>query len=187
MRETESENGSETWKKFLRKHWIMAVSFVVGAVLAALGAVLVYLWFVGDAQATRLVPATLDRWSIGHVVSFLLHLALWEVLIIGIPVALAAAAVYLLWWRTLPEEERKVFRTSSRTTSGGGGMSLFFFIVFCIKIYVDGNWDSAIASWTFDYLVYSCLTALIWILIIIGIPVALGLVWWIHHETKKKT
>jgi len=58
--------------------------------------------------------------------------------------------------------------------------------VFCIKVYLDGNWGVAIATWKFDYLVYSYLWALIWILIIFGIPMALGGIWWIRHEMKKE-
>ncbi len=188
MTETGSENDSEIWKKFLRKHWNMVVLFVVGAILVSIGAVFVFLWFVGDAQSTGLVPRTLDLWTMGHSVTFLLHLIFWEVLFIGIPAILAAVAGWL-WWKRLPDEEKKeyhFFGTRSRTTSGGGGISLLFWIVFCIKVLTDGKWNVAFATWTFDYLVHACITALIWILIIFGIPIALGIIWWINHEMKKK-
>ncbi|UCE43955.1 MAG: hypothetical protein JSV57_00160 [Candidatus Bathyarchaeota archaeon] len=125
----------------------------------------------------------------GYLVTFLLHLIFWEVLLIGVPVIIAVVAGWL-WWRKLPAEEREeyhFFGKRSRATSGGGGaISLLHFIVFCIKVFTDGNWDVAFATWTFDYLVYSCLLALIWILIISGIPVALGILWWMRHEMKKK-
>lgn len=187
--ETEPENGNESWKKFLRKHWNMLVLFIVGAIVAAVGAVLVFLWFVGDAQSTGLVPRTLNLWSMGHLVTFLLNLIFWEFLFIGIPVIIAAVAGWL-WWKRIPDDERKeyhFFSTRSRATSGGGGaISLLHFIVFCIKVYIDGNWNVAIASWTFDYVVYSMLWALIWILIIFAIPATLGVIWWINHEMKKK-
>ncbi|MFB0514545.1 MAG: hypothetical protein ACETVQ_03105 [Candidatus Bathyarchaeia archaeon] len=189
MAETESENGYEIWKKFLRKHWNMLVLFVVGAILVSTGAILVYLWFVGHAQSTGLVPATLDLWTMGYIVTFLLHLILWEVLFIGVPVILAAVAGWL-WWKRLPDEEKKeyhFFGTRSRATSGGGGsISLLVLIAFCIKVFTDGNWNVAFATWTFDYLVYSLLSALIWVLIIFGIPIVLGIIWWIRREMKKK-
>jgi hypothetical protein len=189
MAETESENGCAIWKKFLRKHWNMLVLFVAGAILASIGAILVYLWFVGDAQSTGLVPTTLGLWTMGYLVTFLLHLILWEVLFIGIPVIIAAVAGWL-WWRRLPDEEKKeyhFFGTRSRaTSSGSGGISLLVLIAFCIKVFTDGNWNAAFATWTFDYLVYSLLWALIWILIIFGIPIAIGIIWWINHEMKKK-
>ena len=191
MAETESENGSKIWKKFLGKHWNMVVLFVVGAILVSIGAILLCLWFVGHVQSTGLVPATLDLWTMGNIVTFLLYVILWEVPLIGVAITLAAVA--WLWWKKLPDEERKeyerahIFGTPSRKTSGGGGaISFLVFIAFCIKIFTDGNWNVAFATWTFDYLVYSYLWALIWILIIFGVPMALGGILWIIYEMKKK-
>lgn len=186
MSVTGSENGSESWKKFLRRHRNMFVLFVVVALLVAVGAILVFLWFVGQAQSTGLVPTTLGLWTLGDLVAFLLNLIFWEVLLIGVPVILAAVAGWL-WWKRLPLEEKEEYRffgRRSRTTSGGNAVSLLVFIVFCIKVFVDGNWNVAFSTWTFDYLVYSMLTALIWVLIILGIPIAIGIIWWIRHEKK---
>ena len=189
MGENESEKGSEGWKIFLRKHWSIVALFAVLAGLVFAGAVYVYLWFVGDAQASGLVPSSLGMWSMGNVVTFILHLIFWELLLIGIPVAIGAVIGWQ-WWKRLPEEEKKeyhFFGKRSRTTSGGSGISLLFFIAFCIKVYVDGKWDAAIATWTLDYVVNSMITILVWSLIIIGIPIAIGALWWIHHEITKKT
>jgi hypothetical protein len=189
MTETGSENGSEGWKKFLRKHLSMVALFVVAVILASVGAIYVFLWFVGDAQSTGMVPATLGLWTMGHLVTFILHAIFWELLLIGVPVILAAVAGWL-WWRRLPSDEKKeyhFFGKRSRATSGGGGaVSLLFFVAFCIKIFIDGNWNVAFATWTFDYVVYSMLWILIWILVIFGIPIAIGVIWWIRHEMKKK-
>jgi len=184
---------SEIWKKFLRKHWSMLASFVVGAILVSIGAILVYLWYVGYAQLMDLVPVTLGLWTMGYLVTFLLHVILLPFLLIGVPIILAAVAVLWLWWKKLPDEEKKEYKrahfpfgTRSRTTNEGGGISLLVFIAFCIKVYIDGNWNVAFATWTFEYVVYSYLLVLIWGLIIFGIPMALGIIWWIHHEMTKK-
>ncbi len=188
MPATRSENGSEGWKKFMRKHRNIFVLFLVAAILVSVGAILVFLWFVGNAQSTGLVPAALGLWTMGNLVSFLLNLIFWEILLIGVPVILAAAAFWL-WWKRLPDEEKKDYRLfgpRSRATNGGNAFSLLVFIAFCIKIYLDGNWNVAFATWTFDYLVYSMLSALIWVLIILGIPLALGLIWWISREMRTK-
>ena len=187
MGETEPENGHEGWKTFLRKHWEMVVLFVVAAVLASVGAILVFLWFVGDAQSTGMVPTTLGLWTMGHSVTFMLHLIFWELLLIGVPAIIGAVAGWQ-WWKRLPDEEKKeyhFFGSSSRTTGGGGGVSILFFIAFCLKVFIDGNWDVAIASWTFDY-VDSMISILIWVAIIFAIPAAIGIIWWINHELKKK-
>ena len=85
MEETGSENGSGVWKKFLRKHWNMLVLFVVAVILASVGAVYVFLWFVGDAQLTSMVPSTLNLWTMGNIVTFILNLLFWELIFIGVP------------------------------------------------------------------------------------------------------
>lgn len=65
-------------------------------------------------------------------------------------------------------------------------MSILFWIAYCIKVFMDGKWNVAISTWTFDYFVYSCIWTLIWLLVIFGIPVAIGVTWWLRHEMKKE-
>lgn len=188
MGEKELENDTEGWKKFLRRHWNIVAVFVVAASLAVVGAVYVYLWFVGDAQASGMVPSSLGLWTMGNVVAFILHLIFWELVFIGIPAAIGALIGWQ-WWKKLPDEEKKeyhFFGKSSRTTSGGSGVSILFFIGFCIKVFIDGNWEVAILTWSLDYVVNSMITILIWSLVIIGVPMAIGGLWWIHHEITKK-
>jgi hypothetical protein len=177
---------------FLRKHWQMFVLWIVVAVLAFIGAINVFLWFVGEAQATGLVHETLDGWAMSHLVTFILHVIFWELVLIAIPVIIVIVAIWQLWWKKLPDEERKEYRRRklfgkrSRRADGGGFISLFINIVFIIKVILDGNWEKHFADWTFDYLVYSYLWALAIVLIIIGIPMAIGATWWLRHEMKKE-
>lgn len=186
--ETGSENRREIWRRFLSKHWRVLVLIAVGAILLLTDAILVFVWVVGDAQSSGLVPTTLGAWTMGYLLTFLLRLILWEVLLVGVPIILAVVAGWR-WWSKLPDEKSReyhFFGKRSRATSGGGSISFFVFIAFCVKVYTDGNWNVPIATWTFNYLVNSWLTALIWILIIIGIPAGLALIWWLNHEMKKK-
>ncbi|MDQ1278866.1 MAG: hypothetical protein QG670_126 [Thermoproteota archaeon] len=131
LRETGSENGSENWKKFLRKHWNIVALFAVVGIVAFVGAIYVYLWFVADAQATNMVPTSLGLWTMGYLVTFILHLIFWELLFIGVPAGLGALAGWR-WWRKLLDEEKAeyhFFGKRSRTTSGGSGVSVFFYCI----------------------------------------------------------
>ncbi len=184
--EAGAQNSSD-WKKFLRKHWNIVAIIVVAGILAFIGAIYVYLWFVGDAQSTGMVPSTLGLWTMGNIVTFILYLIFWELLFIGVP-AIIGAVVGWQWWKRLPDEERKeyhFFGKRSRTTRGGGGVSVLLLIAFAIKVFIDGNWNVAIATWTLNYVVYSMLTILVWILVIFGIPIAIGIIWWLRREMKK--
>jgi hypothetical protein len=188
MAENKPENGHNDWKAFLKKHWEITAVFVVSAILALVGSILVFLWFVGDAQSTGMVPTTLGLWTMGNMVTFTLHLIFWELLLIGIPVGIAAVGGWQ-WWKRLPDEEKNeyhFFGKRSRTTGGSSGISVLFFIAFCIKVFIDGKWDVAVATWNLDYVVSSMITILIWTAIIFGIPAVIGVIWWITHEMKKK-
>ena len=186
------ENSEKIWIKFMRKHWKMFVSWIALAILAGIGAVYVFLWFVGEAQLTGLVPETLNLWTMGYVVIFILNVIFWEVVFVVIPIIIAIAAIYLLWWKKLPDAERTEYRQKhlfgkrSRRADGGGAISCLINIVFIIKVYLDGNWDVPFANWKFDYLVYSYLWAIVWILVIFGIPIAIGATLWMRHEMSKE-
>ena len=185
-KEIEAEKVSDG-KKFMRKHWNIVAVFVAAGILAFIAAVYVFLWFVGDAQSTGLVPSTLNLWTMGNFVSFILHGIFWMLVLIGIPVAISAIVGWQ-WWRRLPAEEKKeyhFFGKGSRSNRAGGAISPLLFIAFAIKVYVDGNWNVAISSWTLDYVVGSMVTILIWIVAIAAIPAIIGVIWWIRHGMKE--
>jgi hypothetical protein len=184
--EIETENAS-SWSKFLRKHWVMFAALVVAAILAVAGAVYVFVWFTGNAQSTGLVPSALNLWTMSSLVSFILHGIFWELVLIGIPAAIGAIIGWQ-WWKRLPDEEKKEYHLSgrrSRSRGAGGAISPLLFIAFAIKVYVDGNWNVAIATWTLNYVVGSMITIIVWIAAIFAIPVAIGIIWWIRHEMNK--
>ncbi|MDW5562409.1 MAG: hypothetical protein SA339_04210 [Methanomassiliicoccus sp.] len=188
MRETGPEANSDSWKRFMGRHWRAFALFVVAAALAFVGMILVLLWFVGQAQIDGLVPSTLDLWTMGNLVTFILNLLFWELLLIGIPVAVAAVAAWL-WWRRLPLDERReyrFFRNRSRRSDGSGAFSLLVSLAFLLKVYLDGRWNVPFATWTFDYLVYTWITALVWVLLIFAIPAAVVLIWWVARGRRRQ-
>ena len=176
------------WKKFMLKHWSIVAVFAVAGILAVAGAIYVYLWFVGNAQSSGMVPSSLGLWTMNNVLTFILHGVFWELLLIGIPVAIGAILGWQ-WWKRLPEEEKREYRffgKRSRARNGGRGVSLLFFVAFAIKVYIDGNWNVAISTWTLDYIAGSMVTLLVWGLVIFGIPMTIGGILWIRHEIKKR-
>jgi hypothetical protein len=179
------ESQTETdWKRFIRKHLAVFAVFIAAAILAAVGAVYVFVWFVGDAQTTGLVPAILSMWTMNNLVLFILHAVFWELVLIGIPVAVAAIAGWM-WWRRQPKYEKPRSGKHRNSRDAGGAFSLFLFIAFAIKVYVDGYWNTAIASFSLDYVVGSMVTILIWIAAIFAIPAIVGLVWWLVSGRNK--
>lgn len=196
MPEKEEQLEDGIWKKFLRKRWKMSILIVIGIVVAAIGAFLVFLRFADDAQATTLAPATLGNWSVGTAVAFMLRLIFWEFIIIGIPVIAVAIVIYSQWWLFLPEEEREEYkgepkkrglRTGTTAGSGGGFFSFLTWIAWLVIVYTQGKWDLELQLWTFNDLISTWIWALIGILIICGFPMALFVIYWLRRELKEES
>ena len=186
MIEQTSTKTESDWALFIKKHKVAFAIFLAAAILAAAGAVYVFIWFVGNAQAIELVPSALSMWSMGHMVTFLIHVIFWELVLIGIPVAVGGVIAWQ-WWKHLPDKDIYNLTGKPKKSSGAGGsIGPLLFIAFAIKVFVDGNWGAPIASWTVDYVVGSMVTILLWIAAIFAIPAIIGVVWWVHHQTSKK-
>jgi hypothetical protein len=120
-----------------------------------------------------------------NILMFVLHSIFWELVLIGIPVAVGAVIGWI-WWKRLPDKNLyDLSGKPSRRGGAGGAIGPLLFIAFAIKVYVDGYWNAPIASFTVDYVVGSMVTLLIWIAAIAAIPAILGVIWWIHNETAK--
>ncbi|MDO9536933.1 MAG: hypothetical protein Q7J68_01275 [Thermoplasmata archaeon] len=177
-------------KKFAARHWKAIAMIVVGIALAVIAMLAVFVWFVGDAQDTGLVPSRLGGWSVGSCVTFFLHLLFWEIVLVVIPLIVAAILIYYLWWKRLPAEERAEYRRMkifgrSKSTKGGSGISFVVNLLVLLKVYLDHNWNTPFSSWSVDYVVSSYLWALMWILIIVGVPVLIGAVWWLKRQASR--
>jgi hypothetical protein len=182
MTEQSQVQTEASWRNFLQRHLPAFATFVAVAFLAVVGAVYVFVWFTGDAQATGLVPSSLGLWSMANLVGFILHIIFWELVLIGVPAVIGAVAAWQ-WWKRLPETEKtNLSWKRSKSRNAGGAISPLLFIAFAIKVYVDGNWHAAIGSYTLDYVVGSVVSILIWIAAIFAIPAIIGIIWWLTHK-----
>jgi len=182
---TDKERLSVEWKRFLQKQWkmfLVIIGIIAGAVI---GAIFVFLWVIDNGQATGLVPALIGQWTVGYCITFLLHLIFWEIIFVGIPLIVAAITLYMLWYRKLPKDE-KFPSQGAAATGGGGGISFLIGIVWLVITWVEGRWDLAFESWTLNEWVYSWLAAFLWVLLIIGVPLAIGITWWLRREIKEE-
>jgi hypothetical protein len=172
--------GSKAWMKFARRHRRMALLMVGGIVGAAVAALLVLLWVVADAQATGLVPSRLGEWTVGYVLTFILNAILWELILVVSWVIPIAVAAYFLWYRKLPGEERREYEGEprrSRSAGEDGGISFFIGLVWFVIVWIDGKWNLAFRDWTVNDWVYSWITAVLVVLLIVGIPAMIYVIW----------
>lgn len=170
--------------RFLRRQWKMAIVIAVVFIGAAVAALSVLLWFVATAVATGLVPPMLGLWSIGSVITFILHLIFWELVLVGSWVAVVVLLLIFQWYKKLPEEDRKGWPQRGKRDQGGV-FGFFVGLTWLIVVWVDGRWDLPLQSWTVSEWVYSILSAVFWDLLILAVPMGLYLIWWIRTLMKK--
>jgi hypothetical protein len=172
--------GRRSWKLFVRRHSKFLLVMAGGIAAAAAAALSVFLWVVATTQATGLVPPGLGDWTVGHAVTFILTVILWELLLVASWVIPLAGAVYFVWYRRLPAEERWKWGRGPRrrrAAGGGGGISFFTWLVWLVIVRADGRWNLAFKNWTFNQLVYSWIAAGLVVLLILGFPAVIYLIW----------
>ena len=182
--ETGEKPAGKAWKKFVRRHWRATLAAVGGMASAAVAALLVFLWVVASSQATGLVPSRLGAWTAGHVLTFLLTAILWELLLVASWVTVLGAAAYLLWWKKLPDAERREVEGGRRRRSAGqnGGFSFFVWLVWFVVVWIGGKWNLAFQDWTLNDWVYSWLTAGLVVLVLVGVPGSIYILWSLSRD-----
>ncbi|HUY00720.1 MAG TPA: stage II sporulation protein M [Candidatus Deferrimicrobium sp.] len=180
-------------KSVLSKHWKMALIAVIGGIVVLICSIFVVLWFINNFGYGA---QPLGTWTMGELLEFILRLILWEFLLIGIAAIAVTVVVGLHWWKRLPDEEQEEIwsRWKRRETqknivyaSSGSILSLLVSIAFLIIIYLDGNWDTALGNLPLTYFVYTALWALMWVLVIFGIPIGITILLWLRRIMKKET
>ncbi|MFX0059765.1 MAG: hypothetical protein ACFE85_13780 [Candidatus Hodarchaeota archaeon] len=191
------------WKLLLRKHWMRLIPFILVVIGAFIGGILVFLRYINlEGYASW----TFNDWSFGGVWVFLFWIALWELLIVGLPTLAVFCILGFLMWRTLPEEDRAEIKRRGKSeetwkerkerswkekagekkkTGGGGGLSFVIWLIFLIKVAVDGNWNKTFDLLDFSYFVDTFLFALFWVAIIGGPLALIGIIFWLRKYLKE--
>ncbi len=111
---------------------------------------------------------------------------LLEFLKVVLPAGAYFGITGFLWWSKLNNEDKEELKSKwkkeeekekkYRRNVGGGWGGLVFFLSLII-IFIDGNWDTAIASLPFSYYVFVCFWVAFWAAIVFGIPFLIVIYW----------
>ncbi len=174
MEENNSSDG-EFWKRKIQEHWKVFMIFIVGCAAAVAGALLVLFWLIETSPIGAMGTATIGEWTLAWMWEFLIFLILWELLFVGIPIAIALGLGWFFWWKRLPANERAEFegRWRGRRTAEGGGFGFGMFIAYSIYMYIKGDFFTPFGNHPYSYWVYSWFLTLAWLLVIVGIPAAI--------------
>jgi hypothetical protein len=193
LEHTNQINDADFWKNKIKEHWKAFIVIIIAGVCAAIGVILVLIWFVETSDIGLQGTATFNQWSLAWVVGFIILLLFWELLFVGIPVGLFLGVGGYLWWRRLPEEEKQEFRGREKITKkhrkkNAGGCGFFLFIAYCIYIAIEGNFFTPFGNLPYSYWLYAYLYTIMWLLIIVGIPGAIiGLIYfkkWLNKPSN---
>jgi len=161
------------------KYWKIFTLMVIGGIIAVIGTILVIFWFVESTAIGNYGNATFNDWTLALMIEFTFKLILWILLIIGLPSCVATGLFWLLWWKPLPTDEKVAFEsigTSGKKHHGkeSGGFSFFMFLAYVIYIYSEGNFHTPFGELPYSYWIFSYLWAIIWLLVIFGIPLGIA-------------
>jgi uncharacterized BrkB/YihY/UPF0761 family membrane protein len=174
-------NDEQFWKEEIKKHWKILILCAIIIVILTIIAVNVLIWQIQTSAIGNYGTATFDQWSLEWIVIFILVLILWELLFVGVPAGLIFGLGGYLWWKCLSDEERlklKEQQSTHKKARRGCGFGFFIFIAYCIYIAIDGNFSTPFGNKPYSYWVYSYLLTIGWLLIIVGIPMAIiGLIY----------
>ncbi|MFX0003910.1 MAG: hypothetical protein ACFE9C_00530 [Candidatus Hodarchaeota archaeon] len=179
--ESSNESSDEVfWKNKIKEYFKTFIVIIVAGVVAIIGAVLVFFWFMYTSPIGGQGTWLIGQWTLMHIVCFFILLILWELLFVGLPVALFFGVGGYIWWSRLPEEKKKEFRDRekkkthrARDAGGSGGGGAFLFIVYCIYMAVLGYYDVPFGTYRYSFWIEHWFYMIAWILIVLGIPACL--------------
>ena len=185
------------WKGMIKKYW-------VGFLILLLVCVGFFIWFftilltyIANSDIGGNGLWTLDDFSVGTSILWLLSLIGWELLLGFLPFGgIFCLILAIYWFVILPEEDKEAIKAreskdkKKKRTKESGGVSFLFTIAFLIVVFIDGNWLTPFGSLPYSYLIQAYLIGFIWVCIIAAIPAVIIFLYWISKETdwgKKKS
>ena len=178
------------WKGMIKKYW-------VGFLILLLVCVGFFIWFftilltyIANSDIGGYGLWTLDNFSVGTSILWLLSLIGWELLLGFLPFAgIAGLIVAIYWFVILPEEDKEAIKArdckdkKKKHTKEGGGVSFLFTIAFLIVVFVDGHWLTPFGSLSYSYLIKAYLIGFIWVCIIAVIPAVIIFLYWVTTKS----
>jgi MFS family permease len=171
----------EFWKNKIKEHRNAFIVVIIAGICAAIGAILVFIWFIETSDIGLRGTATFDQWSLAWIWGFMILLILWELLFVGVPVGLFFGVGGYIWWKRLPDEEKQEIKERRKEekkhrTRNAGGFGFFMFIAYTVYIAVKGQLFTPFGNHPYSYWLYAYLWTIAWMLIVLGIPAAIILI-----------
>jgi len=189
MENNDGKSVETNWKEKIKDHWKALILIIAAIVVLCVVAVIVVIWHIQTTPIGNYGLATFDQWSLDWIVGFTIVLTLWELLFVGLPGGIFFCLGGYIWWKQLPADEKNFFKAEekkshkARNASGGGGF--FLFIAFCIYMLINGGYYVAFGSQPYSYWIFSYMQMMVWLLIIFGIPIAVGGLLYLRYWLNK--
>ena len=97
-------------KLMLQRYWKVGILWIIGIVGAVVGAILTLSFVIVNSDIGGYGTWTIGDFSFGTLIIFLLWLALWELLFVGLPAAVYFGLTFGLWWYRLPDDEKELIK-----------------------------------------------------------------------------
>lgn len=189
MEKEQEMSDSQFWKAEIKKYWKELILCIAAIVVLLVIAVNVVFWHIQTSPIGNYGTATFNEWSLEWIVIFSIVLILWELLFVGVPGGLIFGLGGYLWWQRITDEEKAKFKQNEaknhKARNAGGGGGFFIFIAYCIYMAINGTYSAAFGSQSFSYWIYSYLLMMGWLLILFGIPAAVGGLLYLRYWLNK--
>jgi hypothetical protein len=180
------------WRNIVVEYWYFVVLFGLITIGAIIGAILTLNWYIDTSPIGGQGTWTFDQFSMGSAIEWVIFLILWTLIIVGLPVLIVGGIlVAIIWYEIFSLEQREEIKSQiqrdeerkkrlGRTSEGSGAFGFFMFIGMCIYIALDGNWMTEFGNLSFSYFINAWIAVFLWAVVICGIAVVFGLLWFIN-------